>query len=245
MTDTPASAVLSQFDLHRGGQRLLLILGLLIAGLVAGGLVIFVQISSRSPAAPSIILSEGHADAFQPKLENGRLVLYFHDDTGSAPRSLNPADVLIVVNPQARLSVPENPVFRFLGDQGGSVWIMPQTQESGILWPGLTTKDLVGEWEGKRVQLRLDAVSAPPEGKFFLYEINVLLEPRHLWRSDDRQSSSFNVPLDTHAHMNWAFTRPGRYVLQVEVCGRHLGPGTALGQICSAAAPYTIDVRSE
>jgi surface-anchored protein len=121
---------------------------------------------------------------------------------------------------------------------------MPQAQEVGILWPGLTTKDLAGSWEGDGVQFRLSAIEAPPGGSFFLYDINVLVQPRHLWRSDDLAASSFTVPVNTHAHMNWAFTRPGRYRLVVEVCGRHTGPGAALGQVCSDPTPYTIEVRS-
>jgi surface-anchored protein len=193
---------------------------------------------------PSVVLTEGHADAFQLKLEQGRLVLYFHDDTGSEPRSLDPRDVLMVVVPSARVTLPDSAAFRFLGNPGEGVWIMPQTQEPGILWPGLTTQDLDGQWEGAQIQLRLTAMNAPPGGSFFLYEINVMVEPRHLWRSDNLAASSFTVPLNTHAHMNWAFTQPGMYTLVVEACGRHTGPGAALGQVCSDPTPYTIEVRS-
>jgi surface-anchored protein len=45
--------------------------------------------------------------------------------------------------------------------------------------------------------------------------------------------------------MNWAFTRPGRYTLWVEACGRPAGPEAALGQVCSELTPYAVEVRSE
>jgi surface-anchored protein len=215
-----------------------------IAGLLVACGPVGAQQAPAARPAPSIVLSEGHADAFQPKLVDGKLVLFFDDDTGAQRRSVDPTDVLMVVNPAARVSVPEGSTFGFLGGPGASVWVLPQTQESGILWPGLTTKDLVGQWEGNRIQLHLRAVAPPPDGRFFLYEINVLLEPRRLWSSDDLANSTFNVPLDTHAHMNWAFTQPGVYVLQVEVCGRHVGPGAELGRLCSGVVPYTIDVKA-
>lgn len=193
--------------------------------------------------AQSIVLTEGHADAFQPKFENGQLVLYFHDDTAAKRGSVNPADVLMVVMPAARTSVPDISSFSFLGSPGADVWVMPQDQQPGILWPGLSTESLAGQWDGEQIELRLVSVSTPPGGQVFLYTIRSFTEVNHIW-SSNALPGIHRVGLGVHAHMNWAFTAPGMYTLNVQACGTHTGPGAAQGRICSEVTPYAIEVRS-
>jgi surface-anchored protein len=195
--------------------------------------------STRANSAP-IELTAGHADAFQVKLENDELVLYFKDDTrGGEPVSRNPADVVMVARKEAKTTIPNSASFTFLGDPGAPVWILPQVQDPDLLWPGLSTETLTSDvWPGGQIDLTLISVEGP--GDFYLFSVGSFGTVTQLWNLNDGLDT-FSVDPGVHSHFNWAFTVAGDYTITVEASGTH----PTLGTLSTGAVAYTIEVRSD
>jgi surface-anchored protein len=66
------------------------------------------------------------------------------------------------------------------------------------------------------VRLSLLGVQGP--GRLSVYlQSGAFGPPEVLWRSDRVEPQSIWVDLNTHTHANWVFTRPGAYLVRVEV----------------------------
>jgi surface-anchored protein len=188
-------------------------LGALVAGVaLAAGVV---SVASPAHAADAVVLSRGHADAIDVHYEDGALKLRVHDDTVSPSVSRDPADVTLQALPAAETAVPDLPAFSFLGEPGTSVWMLPQVQDPGLLWPGWNTTALSsGVFAGDKVSLSLVGVAGP--GDVTLFDTNSLGVPNVKFRSSDGLPDALSVPVHTHAHASWAFTKTGRYTLRFQ-----------------------------
>ena len=188
-----------------------------------------VLVASPAQAADAVVLSKGHADAVDVHYENGALRLRVHDDTVVPSVIRDPADVTFQVLPQAQTAVPDLPTFAFLGAAGTPVWMLPQVQDPELLWPGWNTTTLgSGVFSGDRVTISLVGVDGP--GDVTLFDTNSLGVPNIRFRSADGLPDALNVPVHTHAHASWAFSRTGRYTLRFQadatlVDGRQVSTG--------------------
>jgi surface-anchored protein len=95
------------------------------------------------------------------------------------------------------------------------VWIIPQTQRAGVLWTGWNTEELHAPEVTGQVTWRLTAVDGP--GTAAIYTVNAFGDPSILFNNSDGLPDARDVPLGTHAHGNWAFTRAGTYRLTFEM----------------------------
>jgi surface-anchored protein len=159
------------------------------------------------------------------------------------PTQLDYDDALLLVNSQSHLILPGslNPVtFSFLGrGPGESIYLLPQSQNPNLLWPGFNTESLApGTFSSylptgdprattTAVWLRCELVACrmPANAVFSLYQsgsspvvwwdtldgINGSNETAH----GNNVSDTFWINSGTHAHMNWSFTHVGRYELDV------------------------------
>jgi surface-anchored protein/uncharacterized repeat protein (TIGR01451 family) len=186
-----------------------------------------------------VTLSEGHLDLVAVRLEAGQLQVRIRD-------SINPANVIfrdprttnLQVKAAAKTTVPSAAAFGFLGAPGAPVWILPQVQNSALLWPGWSTEELVsGVLTGDAITWRLTSVSGP--GRFVLYTTDGFGTATVLFSSADGLPDSTTVPVGTHAHANWAFGAAGQYSLNFEVSGRLAAGGTQL----TTPVTFTFDVR--
>ncbi|MEU8664062.1 choice-of-anchor M domain-containing protein, partial [Actinoplanes philippinensis] len=108
--------------------------------------------ASPALAAEQVTLSKGHTDAVDVHYDNGALTLKVKDDTVSPAVVRDPADVTFQVLPAAETVVPDLPAFAFLGAPGDTIWMLPQVQDAGLLWPGWNTTTLgSGVFAGDRV----------------------------------------------------------------------------------------------
>ena len=131
-----------------------------------------------------------------------------------------PWEAVLVVNPQARVSVPANPAFSFLGAAGAPVWILPQTFQPGLLYLGVGAEAIEpGTFQDDKFRLELKAVTGP--GDFSLYLVDGFGKPTAFMNTRDGISSADVYPViaGSHVHMNWGFTRPGTYTVTLQAKG--------------------------
>ena len=211
-------------------------------------------LSAEQPVASGRTeISAGHVD-MGPRFNNGKFELMLHDDHGETPvwRSLD--EVIYRGSDKAILEVPNDPRYSFVGAPAGSkVYVIPQTEAKGVIWPGWNTQDpqLVSKLN-RGVNLTLEQVSGP--GTFSLYlENGNFSAPQVLWSSTKSEPQKLWVEKNTHTHANWVFTAPGEYLLKV-TASAELSDGStvsdtrylkfAVGDSASADALYAMEAQA-
>lgn len=211
-------------------------------------------LSAEQPVASGRTeISAGHVD-MGPRFNNGKFELMLHDDHGETPvwRSLN--EVIYRGSDKAILEVPNDPRYSFVGAPAGSkVYVIPQTETKGVIWPGWNTQDpqLVSKLN-RGVNLTLEQVSGP--GTFSLYlENGNFSAPQVLWSSTKSEPQKLWVEKNTHTHANWVFTAPGEYLLKV-TASAELSDGStvsdtrylkfAVGDSASADTLYAMEAQA-
>lgn len=211
-------------------------------------------LSAEQPVASGRTeISAGHVD-MGPRFNNGKFELMLHDDHGESPvwRSLD--EVIYRGSDKAILEVPNDPRYSFVGAPAGSkVYVIPQTETKGVIWPGWNTQDpqLVSKLN-RGVNLTLEQVSGP--GTFSLYlENGNFSAPQVLWSSTKNEPQKLWVEKNTHTHANWVFTAPGEYLLKV-TASAELSDGStvsdtrylkfAVGDSASADTLYAMEAQA-
>ena len=160
-------------------------------------------------------IAAGHVD-MGPAFVEGSWELMFHDDSATEPVWRDPADVVLRGDDTAMMAVPDDPRYSFVqASPGEQVYVIPQTELSGVVWPGWNTQNpQVVERLGRGVTFTLEAVEGP--GEFSLYlENGTFGAPEVLWTSDATDPQDIFVEPNVHTHANWVFTAPGAYYLTV------------------------------
>ena len=198
-------------------------------------------LSAEQPVASGRTeISAGHVD-MGPRFNNGKFELMLHDDHGETPvwRSLD--EVIYRGSDQAILEVPNDPRYSFVGAPAGSkVYVIPQTETKGVIWPGWNTQD---------PQL----VSKLNRGVNLTLENGNFSAPQVLWSSTKSEPQKLWVEKNTHTHANWVFTAPGEYLLKV-TASAELSDGStvsdtrylkfAVGDSASADALYAMEAQA-
>lgn len=133
------------------------------------------------------------------------------------------------------------------------MYVIPQTETKGVIWPGWNTQDpqLVSKLN-RGVNLTLEQVSGP--GTFSLYlENGNFSAPQVLWSSTKSEPQKLWVEKNTHTHANWVFTAPGEYLLKV-TASAELSDGStvsdtrylkfAVGDSASADTLYAMEAQA-
>lgn len=161
-----------------------------------------------------VVIADGHVD-IGPRFVDDTWTIQVKDDTVSPLVWRNLSDVVLQVVEEAAMELPDGD-FAFLGDPGDTVWLLPQTQVSGILWPGWNTEDSsVVERVSGATTWRLLDVDGP--GDFVLFLTGSFGQAQVLFTTHESLPQSMQIPLRTHAHGNWAFTESGVYHLEIEM----------------------------
>ncbi|WBQ06798.1 choice-of-anchor M domain-containing protein [Kribbella sp. CA-293567] len=162
--------------------------------------------STPNPARKT--LSTGHAD-YAVRLENQRLSARIKDGTApGTPVWRDPAKVAIRLTAAAATRAPGG-AFAFLGPAGSPLWQIPQTQKDGVIWLGWNTEEITAAQLTTGVDWRLDKVTGP--GAIAVFEFDSFGQPKIIFNSTDGLPDTYRIPLGTHAHGNWSFTKPGTY----------------------------------
>ena len=163
------------------------------------------------------VLETGHVD-IGPRLRAGEWTIQIHDDHAVPSVWRDPADTVLRIRDTARQRIPDDPAYAFLGDRPGTeVHVVPQTEKQGVVWIGWNTQDpgVLGAID-RGVTLSLRGVQGPGDVTVFLQSGN-LGAPRVLWSSAKPYPQPLWVQTNTHTHANWVFSRPGTYLLAVDV----------------------------
>lgn len=163
-------------------------------------------------------ISHGHLD-IQATLKDRQLSVGLRDDSGiiDADSTVRPLDSVVwTVSENARRVRTERMAdekLNFMGPVGTAFYGLPQTQQSGLPWPGYNTQDI--DYSQLRGPVHLHVVpKVMPEGARFgmftesLNGADVLLD-------STTGKTTIDIDYATHAHANWVFSEPGQYMFDV------------------------------
>ncbi|MCX4471377.1 choice-of-anchor M domain-containing protein [Micromonospora sp. NBC_01655] len=207
----------------------------LATGMVAAGL-----LAAAPPAQADVVtFSSGHLDLVDIAYEAGELELGVHDEDNDVEYA--PDEVKIVVKRQAKVTVPNDPAFDFLGTPGVSqVWVLPEIQNTDLVWPGIAAEEVeAGTFTADALALHVRSVSGP--GQLAIYTENAVGQPTVLVDSGDGLPDTIALTAGDHLHANWAFDRAGTY----RVTFRATGTLAATGQrVTSEATTLRVVVQA-
>ena len=163
-------------------------------------------------------ISVGHVD-LGPRLIDGqwRAGLRHDAETGAVWR--DPNQTVLRVSDAAIMTAPDSADYPFLADVAGKpVYVVPQTQNPGVVWLGWNTQDpAVTATIDRGLTMRVGPVSGPGRAWLFL-QSGTFGKPLLL---ADSGAAPGDVWIDsgTHVHANWAFSAPGTYTATVTFLG--------------------------
>ncbi|WBB48538.1 choice-of-anchor M domain-containing protein [Verrucosispora sp. WMMA2044] len=208
--------------------------------LLASGAVTAALLAAAPPAQASVVtFNSGHLDLVDIAYEAGELELGVHDEDNDVEYAAS--EVKIVVKRQAKVTVPNDPAFGFLGTPGVSkVWILPEIQNTNLVWPGIAAEEVEpGTFTADALALKLQSVSGP--GQLAIYTENAVGQPTILADSGDGLPDTIAVTAGDHTHANWAFDCAGTYRITFRATGTLAATGQ---QVTSEPATLRVVVRS-
>jgi surface-anchored protein len=179
----------------------------------------------------------GHVDGFDIGYTSGNWDLRTHNvdiDTYA------PADqALLVAVPESKVARPTGSQWDFLGvPEGNDVWILPQTQQSNLLFLGNSSETIPPGTFASYVESdpRLPPVAAP----WIKLSLEAVRGPGHfsVWNNDSfgnpivwaassdgiTGGDSLFIVSGSHVHFNWGFSARGQYEVDIRASA-FLGPG--------------------
>lgn len=212
-------------------------------------------VTQASPPSSRIVLTNRHADfrvLYQPGATNELAIgagLRTDDEFVNYP----PEAVLLVVAERANIKHPDNPLGLQsglpagtpFGEEGDPLWILPQTQDTDLLYLGFSSEDkptgtLPPGVFADRLSFRLKSVKGP--GDFFAWQADEIGNLLIKFNTKDgvNEDDTTSPPLNSHEHLNFGFTTHGFYEVTFEVTGRKAGTAT---NIVSAPATFLFAVE--
>jgi putative ABC transporter-associated repeat protein len=215
----------------RAGIAILSMLSMFVVGLAASRPAMAVD-SGQDPNLAQVIpanepvvhgnhvIPTGHVD-MGPRFDNGTWRFLIHDDAHKADASATsvwryPAETVLQVVDKAKLTVPEDKTYDFVGAAPGStVWVVPQTQNPNVVWAGWNTQDpTVMSRLDRGATFTVSGIQGP--GTLVVYlQSGSFGEPQVLWDSRKPGKQPVWVDTNTHTHANWVFTKPGVYLVRI------------------------------
>ncbi|ONI88744.1 hypothetical protein ALI22I_17270 [Saccharothrix sp. ALI-22-I] len=189
------------------------------------------------PGTANAAISQGHVDALDIDWTGSALTLDIRDATVTPAVDRDPSTVVLDAVSASKTTVPSNSAYSFLGSPGSTVWVLPQSQVSNILWPGINTQGVPsGVLLNNAVTAKLISVSGPAH--FSVYTTS-LGTPTVWFDSGNGTPDSRNIAINTHAHANWAFEAAGTYTVVFEVTATLAAGGT----VTTGQKTYTFTVQ--
>ncbi|TCC50634.1 hypothetical protein E0H75_10550 [Kribbella capetownensis] len=191
---------------------------LLTTAFVSAGLAPAAVADSVPPATERRVIANGHVD-LGPQFVNGAWTIQLRDDTGDLPLWRPLENVVLQATSKARVAVPDDPSYAFLGTPGAQVWVIPQVQQAGVVWPGWNTQDAeVAKRVDREVTWSLEGVSGP--GKFTLFLNSDFGKPAPVFDSSKPFPQETGIDVNTHVHGNWTFDAQGTYLLDIAMTAK-------------------------
>ena len=200
-----------------------------------------------APAGTTATLDRGHADIFDLTSDaSGTLTLRIKEDTTGSGVMREPEQTLLAVNKSTLTQIPGSvsqatgaPATAYLLGQSGD-------NQATVLWPGWDTLGVTaGGYGAARFHI---SYTGPADGRIYAFTSS-LTEGTKAVTNDGSfdlapEGDDIDQPYAAHKHVNWLFTRAGRYTLTVQASAWTPG-NTGAANAQSAAHTYTIDVADE
>ena len=200
-----------------------------------------------APAGTTATLDRGHADIFDLTSDaSGTLTLRIKEDATGSGVMREPEQTLLAVNKSTLTQIPADvsqatgaPVAAYLLGQSGD-------NQASVLWPGWDTLGIaVGGYDAARFHI---SYTGPENGRIYAFTSSLTEGTRAVTNDGSfdlaPEGDDIDQPYAAHKHVNWLFTRAGRYTLTVQASAWTPG-ATGAASAQSAARTYTIDVADE
>ena len=199
------------------------------------------------PDGTTATLNRGHADIFDLTSDAaGALTLRIKEDATGSGVLREPEKTLLAIPASTLTQIPDAvsqttgaPAAAYLLGQSGD-------NQATVLWPGWDTLGIAaGGYDAARFHI---TYSGPADGRIYAFTSS-FAEGLKAVTADGSYDlapggDDIDQPYAAHKHVNWLFTRAGRYTLTVQASAWTPGnAGAANAQ--SAARTYTIDVADE
>ena len=199
-----------------------------------------------APQGTTATLDHGHADIFDLTSDaSGALTLRIKEDATGSGVLREPEKTLLAVKGSTLTQIPASvsqatgaPTAAYLLGQSGD-------NQATVLWPGWDTLGITaGGYDAARFHV---TYSGPAEGRIYAFTSGLTGAAQAVTADGSYDLAPTGDDIDqaypAHKHVNWLFTRAGRYVLTVQATAWPKGATGAPAQ--SAARTYTIDVADE
>ncbi|MEV1155149.1 choice-of-anchor M domain-containing protein [Micromonospora chokoriensis] len=211
----------------------------LLASGVLGVALVATAVPAQAATTSVVAFNSGHLDLVDIAYEDGALEVGVHDEDNDVEYGAD--EVKLIVKRQAKVTVPADPAFAFLGTPGVStVWVLPQIENANLVWPGIAAEEIeAGVFAGDALTLSVKSVSGP--GQLAIYTENAVGQPTILADSGDGLPDALTVTAGDHTHANWAFDQAGSYKVTVRATGTLAATGQ---RVTSEPATLRFTVKS-
>ena len=184
----------------------------------------------ENPTPASSLLSDpveiarGHLDVrlTQANGENGITYgLAVKDDSLTNARTSvmrTVGSTTLTVAPNARFVRPaslSDPSYDVLGPVGTATYVLPETQNSDIVWPGLSTEGIDYAALPDGADLTLHLAEAPAGARVAFFQGGTFGSGAKIHFDSSTGDGVVHTTESTHMHGNWVFSAPGTYRIEV------------------------------
>ena len=176
-----------------------------------------------------VTINNGHVDLRAMEVD-GKLSVALGDDSRqhakeSVLRTINSTtlEVTKLAKVKREGNVLADESYDVLGPKGSELYVLPQGQQPGRVWPGFSSEALDRVKYPEGATMTLTPVSAPEGGQWFAYTENLGAINR-MYASSEK-ASDVPLPPGTHMHTAWAFTKPGTYTIDVTARAKQSSDG--------------------
>ena len=195
-----------------------------------------IQSSGGIPAMPSVF-ADGEID-LEVAFEDGEFELVLLDEANE--REIEASDGLLTGVAATLEPVPNDAAYRFLGNPGDRIFVLPQSEKEGVLFLGIAGDEIpAGVFQDDSVGLSLVEVNGP--GNVSLYSTDQFGTPMKYYDSADGITSDdlFPVSVGGHSHQNWGFSAAGQYEVKLQASGVKAADGET---VTSEAVSFFFEV---
>ena len=200
-----------------------------------------------APAGTTATLDRGHADIFDLTSDaSGALTLRIKEDATGSGVMREPEQTLLAVNKSTLTQIPASvsqatgaPTAAYLLGQSGD-------NQATVLWPGWDTLGVTaGGYDAARFHI---SYTGPDNGRIYAFTSSFTEGTKAVTNDGSFDlapgGDDIDQPYAAHKHVNWLFTRAGRYTLTVQASAWTPG-NTGAANAVAPARTYTIDVGDE
>ena len=205
------------------------------------------ELMRTAPAGTTATLDRGHADIFDLTADaSGALTLRIKEDATGSGVMREPEQTLLAVNKSTLTQIPDSvrqatgaPAAAYLLGQSGD-------NQATVLWPGWDTLGIAaGGYDAARFHI---SYTGPADGRIYAFTSSFTEGTKAVTNDGSFDlapgGDDIDQPYAAHKHVNWLFTRAGRYTLTVQASAWTPG-NTGAANAQSAVRTYTIDVADE